>query len=185
MMLNCGTIGSDNDSPPTWGQFVLLITTRFGPQFIGKPLSMLAPDNGMTAQEGARNNDVLLMTDGDSNNALSANGNNRACNTVMCDILGASNGEVVLCMDESIGDVMGGIPVSSGVGLSTGDLPGDNSMDVLLGNCTTMVLTNVNLDGAAISRRPKQLQRRRHQCGRLWHGWQHQPRRRQQLRCKW
>jgi hypothetical protein len=102
---------------------------------------------------------------------LSADGDSSEHGTVVKVNLGASNVEVILRADESMGDVLGGIPigipVAGGVGLSAGDLPSDGSTEVLLGNCTTVVLVGNDLGGATIWHRPKRCLRRRHQHGGL------------------
>jgi hypothetical protein len=94
---------------------------------------------------------------------LSADGDSSEHGTVVKVNLGASNVEVILRADESMGDVLGGIPVAGGVGLSAGDLPSDGSTEVLRGNCTTVVLVGNDLGGTTIWHRPKRCLRRRHQ----------------------
>jgi hypothetical protein len=84
------------------------------------------------APEGANDNDILFMTYGDGDSTLSTDDASSARGTAVCNIIGASDDEVVLRSDESMDDVLGGIPVSDGVGLSVGDLPNDGSTDILL-----------------------------------------------------
>jgi hypothetical protein len=103
---------------------------------------MPALGNSAVALEGASGSDVLLMTNGD--------GDSSAHGTVVCDILGASDGEVILRTNENMGNVLGGIPIGGGVNLSAGDLPDDDITNALLGNCITVVLASNDLGGVAI-----------------------------------
>jgi hypothetical protein len=134
---------------------VFLSAARFGLQFTGKPLNMQTLGSGVADPKGASDSDVLLKTDGDDDNVLSANDDSSAHGTAVCDILDASDDEVILRADESTGDVLGSIPVDDGVSLSAVDLPDDRSMDIRLANYTTVVLVSDNLDDEAIWCRPK------------------------------
>jgi hypothetical protein len=49
----------NNSGPPTWEQFVLLITTQFEPHFTGTPLSMPALGGEVATREGV-DDDVLF-----------------------------------------------------------------------------------------------------------------------------
>jgi hypothetical protein len=83
---------------------VFLSAARFGLQFTGKPLNMQTLGSGVADPKGASDSDVLLKTDGDDDNVLSANDDSSARGTAVCDILDASDDEVILRADESTGD---------------------------------------------------------------------------------
>jgi hypothetical protein len=60
----------DNDGPPTWEQFVLLIAAQFRLQFTGKPPSTPTLGGDTVTQEGTTDNSVLFKVVGKGNGAL-------------------------------------------------------------------------------------------------------------------
>jgi hypothetical protein len=100
--------------------------------------------------------------------------------TIVGNVIGAicSGSSVAICDGASVTIGEGNLDATA---LRVG---GDDGMNVLLGNCATVVLAGDDLCGAAIWHRPKHWQRRRRQRRRLQHSWRHQPRCRQQPRRK-